>query len=411
MPRRRRSRSTSSGSGSSRSASPEQQSRRRRSPTPPSRSKSHSKRTSKKRKRRRERSSDSSDEDEDQPRNKIVGQTLVADAGYVFGRHVHMWTSPLSIFRFGMTHNPARPLSELSPSEKQLLRCFDIFTTVFPDVYDILEKQTDGQVAAMWMNQASKIITKNTRNARSTDVRTLKTAFIEKGKNWTTPYPSDKALAGFGNEVCGKALCPTNLEWNDKTKHDLQTTLKAKAGPEQLCRLMYRDNDPSDLNGLFKHSLVVFGAKAIYLGPKAAFESSEPTSHRPGNAAKHGIAKMSLPSIAYCTCLVHFVLSSQLKMGSGSRCGGWRYDTFYKTLLNTMDSMHSMKRKELLHWWDTQLFGESDDEPSGDTGPSPAQDLAAALRKQGEEIDRQQAAAAAAATAAATTATTSNTNP
>ena len=85
--------------------------------------------------------------------------------------------------------------------------------------------------------------------------------------------------------------------------------------------------------------------------------------------------------------------------------------------------MHPTKRKELLHWWDmyvipyslfarahsdaSQLFGEGDDEPSGDSGPSPAQDLAAELRKQAEEIDRQQAAAAAAAAAASAP----NTNP
>ncbi|KAI5825352.1 hypothetical protein K523DRAFT_283264 [Schizophyllum commune Tattone D] len=403
-PERRGHRGRRSRSRSSRRRSPDNQPRRRRSPTC-----SPSRRPSQPRRKRRKLGHDESEHSDDRvvvddaPKRRrqtkkkkqteaaaeLTGEDLVRDMGTIFGRYVNMWAPAASIFTHGLIHDPDQPLSEMSSAEIRMTRSWDIFTVTFPAVLDVLQKQVENDTGGLWTKHAANIIDSASRAARATDVSTLKDVFFKKGKNWSSPYPDDKNKAGFAHDICGKALCPSELTWNTETQRKLKD-LKVKAGPEQLCLLLYRDYDPSDLDGLFKNDLVVFGAKAIFIGPAAAVNPSG-GRHRAGNARKHGITKMSIPAIAYTTCLVHYTLSSQLTMGSGQEGGGWKYDTFYRYLLDRAEELHPGQRGDLLHWWNQALFGDSEDNDAATSTsePTAVQLLSQRLQKAREEYARK----------------------
>ncbi|KAH7919093.1 hypothetical protein BV22DRAFT_1023560, partial [Leucogyrophana mollusca] len=120
--------------------------------------------------------------------------------------------------------------------------------------------------------------------------------------------PAERQSLGFNHPICGKLLCPVNMDWNDASVRDGLCDGTIKAMPADFPHFLYEGEvpDPEDLfDGWLKGDLLVCAYLHVFISPRSAINGSASTnSTRVGNAGNHGITTVSVASIAYVATIV-----------------------------------------------------------------------------------------------------------
>ncbi|KAG1788866.1 uncharacterized protein HD556DRAFT_1244657, partial [Suillus plorans] len=145
--------------------------------------------------------------------------------------------------------------------------------------------------------------------------------------------PDDKHTHGFINDVCGKLLCPAELDWNNPAYAGIRDRSQGYIVTELSFPAFLYEKYTANLDdleaGLFKGRILVQGFKAVFTSPSSAKDvdgdgdgadiiENNRHARRAGwglKAKKHvaqiiKMEKVTPRSIAYIACQVRFALSS-----------------------------------------------------------------------------------------------------
>ncbi|KAG1758198.1 hypothetical protein EDD22DRAFT_784236, partial [Suillus occidentalis] len=204
-------------------------------------------------------------------------------------------------------------------------------------------------------------------SARGDDTSKLKTLVAEWVNKGFKPDAlvdfDDKHTRGFSNDVCGRLLCPAELDWNNPKKCLLLTRVWTGIRDcsegyivTDLSFLAYLYDgytaNPDDLEeGLFRGKILVQGYKAVFTSPSSAKDvegdgdgtdiiQNNRHARKSFNGAKvkkHvaqiiNLKKVTPHSIAYIACLIRFSLSSITSWQSVD--GNFDYCQFWCTIVD-----------------------------------------------------------------------------
>jgi len=205
------------------------------------------------------------------------------------------------------------------------------------------------------------LIQKGIACARSDDTRGLKGAILDwivpRGEILSPPlYRNIKHDRGFHHERTGFLLCPADLDWsNEEVKEQLRSGEIAFSG-DVWPNFVYENYkcDQSDMwKGLFRSSLLITAFKFIFTSPSSVEKETKAT--RSGKARIHGMAEVTLPSIAYIATQVRFSLSSSSVFTRNDTTTD--SERFYNSILDLFEDEEEDKEVgELKEWWDRQVF-------------------------------------------------------
>ncbi|KAG1839719.1 hypothetical protein C8R48DRAFT_621539, partial [Suillus tomentosus] len=189
--------------------------------------------------------------------------------------------------------------------------------------------------------------------------------------------PDDKHSRGFTHDVCGKLLCPAELDWNNL---DVRTGIRDRSEGHVVTDLSFPaflydkyTTDPNDLEeGLFKGKILIQGYKAVFTSPSSAKDVAGDGDGadviRDNTRAKKSCAGMKVKkhvaqiiqmekvtprSIAYIACQVRFALSSVTSWRSID--GDFDYVQFWRTIVDFFEKAPGREAQrrvnKLLEWW------------------------------------------------------------
>ncbi|KAI0310927.1 hypothetical protein OF83DRAFT_1069701 [Amylostereum chailletii] len=268
--------------------------------------------------------------------------------GRHFGRTVYAMCSVIALLQNGLMR-----LEDMQDEQKSLedydeeeVREHDIFKKLLriPRLKDKLgeddTKYTMKEVAG-----------RGIRSSRADDTKSLKSVILD----WLMPdhsplYPhiprNNKSLRGFNHPVTGEHLCPTGYDWsNAKTREALRTGSLSVPGnhwPVLLyVDLEYDPNDP--WNGFMKSKVLVYVQVSVIHRP--------PRTNLSGNAAIHGMVRVTKASLAYVPTQARFCLLSATVFSQNDKITD--SERFYNSLLNYLNNSEEQKEVSmLLKWWD-----------------------------------------------------------
>ncbi|KAK0185544.1 hypothetical protein F5146DRAFT_1144011 [Armillaria mellea] len=185
------------------------------------------------------------------------------------------------------------------------------------------------------------------RNVCSTDISTLKKAMKE-SQEWDPPFK------------LGRLICPITLDW-DAEERDLLSGDVDFATGDWPYFFFTNEKPPGDdvhvvLQTFLQGELLVQGYHTIFRGPSSTIKKNAwPTW--PGNAQIHELTEVTIPSIAYIAVLLHHVFLSDPSFILGA--GNFDHQGFYNAIIRWVDQvMPSEAHKDLLKWWNEQVFGD-----------------------------------------------------
>ncbi|KAI0359727.1 hypothetical protein OH77DRAFT_1509078 [Trametes cingulata] len=205
--------------------------------------------------------------------------------------------------------------------------------------------------------------------ARSDDTRSVKIAIIE----WLSDslkhakvvlHPTDKTQRGFNNPVTGRLLCPIVLDYADDSVRRLLETHQATIDGHPVNGSHWpifafdehRYNPAMPWESFLRGRLIVQGFRHIFTSPSSAVADDDGhRGTRTGNAAIHGMTKVTPGSIIYSATQVHFALSSATVFNKNNK----KNDTiiFYRSLLDFFeDPRLAAPVADLLEWWNCTVF-------------------------------------------------------
>ncbi|KAG1846285.1 hypothetical protein F4604DRAFT_1595092, partial [Suillus subluteus] len=196
-----------------------------------------------------------------------------------------------------------------------------------------------------------------------------------------SPVNSDnKHTRGFSNDVCGRLLCPIELDWNNPVQVVLlgsrDKTLTGCIVTDLSFPAFLYDKytaNPDDLEeGLFKGKILVQGYKAVFTSPSSAkdvegdgdgadvIQNNRRTkkSFNELKVKKHvvqiiNMKKVTPRSITYIVCQVQFSFSSVTSWRSID--GDFDYVQFWYTIVDFFErppGQDAQRRVDrLLKWW------------------------------------------------------------
>ncbi|KAF8225163.1 hypothetical protein L208DRAFT_1408929 [Tricholoma matsutake] len=286
----------------------------------------------------------------DPPLKRRRGDPFVHD-GRHFGRTVHAQRDIRLLIKNGRLH---REMQEINPNyslSSKELRDYQLFTTLLEMVPGLEDSIKDGG----W-EEIATMMQRGIAAARSEDTKSLKEVVID----WITPagqslIPAidrkEKAGRGFNHPVTGALLCPTGMDWSDSVVQERLRSGEEVVTGGQFPAFLYSDNtyDKSDhWKGFLRGPLLVKAYKHIFFSP-GSVNFSIPA--RTGQAAIHGMTRVTSASIAYIAAQLRFALSTK------AVClwtdGEAEHVQFYNTLLDVPNGEEDKDRVEaLLAWWD-----------------------------------------------------------
>ncbi|KAG1901190.1 uncharacterized protein F5891DRAFT_1223863 [Suillus fuscotomentosus] len=212
-----------------------------------------------------------------------------------------------------------------------------------------------------------KMLQQGADGARGDDTSKLKTLVSEWiNREFKPDSPvdhDDKHSRGFTHDVCGRLLCPAELDWNN---------------PENLKSLRWYTSNPDDLEeGLFKGKILIQAYKAVFTSPSSAKDvegdgdgADVISNNRRAKKSLSGIKvkkhvaqiihleKVTPRSLAYITCQVRFALSSITSWRSMD--GDFDYQQFWRTIVDFFErapGREAQRRVEkLLEWWTSDVM-------------------------------------------------------
>ncbi|KAG2123322.1 hypothetical protein BD769DRAFT_1389196 [Suillus cothurnatus] len=195
----------------------------------------------------------------------------------------------------------------------------------------------------------------------------------------------DKHSHGFTHDVCGRLLCPAELDWNNL---DVRTGIWDRSEGHIVTELSFPsflyDKYTAKLDyleeGLFKGRILIQGYKAMFMSPSSTKEvegdSDGADVIRDNRCASRSFAgikvkkhvahiihmeKVTPRSITYITCQVRFALSSVTSWWSID--GDFDYVQFWQTIVDFFERAPGREVQQrvnrLLEWWTRKIFGRS----------------------------------------------------
>ncbi|KAG2737591.1 hypothetical protein P692DRAFT_201732954, partial [Suillus brevipes Sb2] len=190
--------------------------------------------------------------------------------------------------------------------------------------------------------------------------------------------PEDKYCRGFVSDVCGRLLCPTELDWNSPVvKAGIRDRIDGYVVTEMSWPAFLYEKYTADQEnleeGLFKSTLLLQAFKAIFTSPSSArdvagdgdaaniieanrrakkdvFSSKKVKTHVAQIIKMHTVTPRS---IAYVSCQLRFALSSVTSWRSVD--GDFDYILFWKNIVDFFERApgraSQQKVKRLLAWW------------------------------------------------------------
>ncbi|KAG1767495.1 hypothetical protein EV702DRAFT_1254506 [Suillus placidus] len=198
--------------------------------------------------------------------------------------------------------------------------------------------------------------------------------------------PEDKHHRGFGNDACGRLLCPTELDWTNPTVRagirDCADgyVVTEMSWPAFLYKKYSADQDNLE-KGLFKSTLLLQAFKAIFTSPSSTKDVTgegdganviennrrAKKDFNSGKRVKTHVAqiikmrKVTPRSIAYVSCQLQFALSSVTSWRSVD--GDFDYVPFWQNIVDFFEQppgrAAQQKVDQLLAWWTRKIFGTS----------------------------------------------------
>ncbi|KAI9059486.1 hypothetical protein FKP32DRAFT_1579870 [Trametes sanguinea] len=202
--------------------------------------------------------------------------------------------------------------------------------------------------------------------ARSDDTRSIKIAIVE----WLSGSlkdagvvlrPMDKAQRGFNNPVTGRLLCPVVLDFDDEQMRKLLETHQATIDGEAINgshwpTFVYdlnKYNPALPWESFLRGRLVVQAFRHIFTSPSSATAVGDEDTHRgtrTGNAALHGMTRVTVGSIIYCATQVHFALSATAVFNKNNKSND--SVVFYHSLVDYFEApQFAGPVHDLLDWW------------------------------------------------------------
>ncbi|KAG2057331.1 hypothetical protein BDR06DRAFT_1005342 [Suillus hirtellus] len=164
--------------------------------------------------------------------------------------------------------------------------------------------------------------------------------------------PKDKHYCGFINNMCGRLLCPTELDWNSPI---IRAGIRDRADGYIMTEMFW----PAFL------TLLLQAFKAIFMSPSSAREVT--TDGDAADKVKTHIAQIikmhavMAHSIAYVACQLRFALSSVSSWRSVD--GDFNYIPFWQNIVDFFKQppgrAAQQRVTQLLAWWTRKVFGTS----------------------------------------------------
>ncbi|KAG1894789.1 uncharacterized protein F5891DRAFT_961132 [Suillus fuscotomentosus] len=221
-----------------------------------------------------------------------------------------------------------------------------------------------------------KMLWQGADSARGDDTSKLKNLvaeWVNRDFKPTHPVdPDDKHSRGFTHDVCGKLLCPAELDWNNL---DVRTGIRDRSEGHVVTDLSFPaflydkyTTDPNDLEeGLFKGKILIQGYKAVFTSPSSAKDVAGDGDGadviRDNTRAKKSCAGMKVKKH------VRFALSSVTSWRSID--GDFDYVQFWRTIVDFFEKAPGREAQrrvnKLLEWWTRKIFGRNHRDGLSDT--------------------------------------------
>ncbi|KAG1765223.1 hypothetical protein EDD22DRAFT_951214 [Suillus occidentalis] len=237
--------------------------------------------------------------------------------------------------------------------------------------------------------QLLKMLRQGADGARGDDTSKLKSLVSEWVNREFNPASlvdsDDKHSRGFTHDVCGRLLCPAELDWNNP---EVKAGIRNRSDGYIVTDLsfpayLYENytTKPDDLEeGLFKGKILIQGYKAVFTSPSSAKDidgegdgADVISNNRRAKKSLSGIKvkkhvaqiihmdKVTPRSIAYIACQVRFALSSVTSWRSMD--GDFDYEQFWRTIVDFFERPPGREARrrvdKLLEWWTRKVFGRN----------------------------------------------------
>ncbi|KAG1777612.1 hypothetical protein EV702DRAFT_1197231 [Suillus placidus] len=232
-----------------------------------------------------------------------------------------------------------------------------------------------------------KMLRQGADSARGDDTSKLKTLILEwvnrEFKLVSLIDPDDKISCGFTHDVCGRLLCPAELDWTNP-----EAGIRNRSDGYIITDLSFPaylyDKYTTKLDdleeGLFKGKILIQGYKAVFTSPSSAKDvdsdgdgadvisnNQRAKKSLSGIKVKKHVAqiiqmeKVTPRSIAYIACQVRFALSSVTSWRSMD--GDFDYEQFWWTIVDFFEKAPGQEARrrvdKLLEWWTRKVFGRN----------------------------------------------------
>ncbi|KAG1787458.1 uncharacterized protein HD556DRAFT_1246826 [Suillus plorans] len=213
-----------------------------------------------------------------------------------------------------------------------------------------------------------KMLRQGADGARGDDTSKLKTLVSEWiNREFKPDFPvdqDDKHSRGFTHDVCGRLLCPAELDWNNP---EVRAGIRNRSDGYIVTDLSFPTylydkytSNPDDLEeGLFKGKILIQAYKAVFTSPSSA-KDVEGDGDGADVISNNRRAKKSLSGIKVKKH-VRFALSSVTSWRSMD--GDFDYQQFWQTIVDFFErapGREAQRRvQQLLEWWTRKVFGRN----------------------------------------------------
>ncbi|KAJ2922523.1 hypothetical protein H1R20_g14572, partial [Candolleomyces eurysporus] len=297
------------------------------------------------------------------PTKKFARTDPLVHYGRHIGRTIRMFCRFEALLASGVNLETAIKAGRLTLDDlgEEDRKEYEIFHELLRLVPDLEERVWNKDANSNDILYIATMLAKGVSGARSDDTKSLKSAIIDlitpKGSVLTPALSRNvKTDRGFFHVTTGKYLCPTELDWNNEETRNALRSGKIVTTGDQWPIFLYdalRYNPENPWEGFMKSNVMVSAYKHIFTSPSSV--DGEPRATRSGNAAIHGMKRVTPGSLAYVATLVRFSLTSSPTFSRTDRVTD--NERFYNLVLEALeDPEEATEVDALLEWWDRKIF-------------------------------------------------------
>ncbi|RXW14922.1 hypothetical protein EST38_g10930 [Candolleomyces aberdarensis] len=277
------------------------------------------------------------------PQRKIAKSDKLISYGRHFGRTIHSFCNMNTLVAEGQARINELILRGIEPEHlsQDEQRDHKIFRKLINLVPDLEARLWDDDCTTDEKGYIADTLEKGMGGARSDDNKGLKSAIVDmvtpaNGVLVPTLARNKREGRGFLHEITGKYLCPTDYDWNNDNDRRRLRSGEIIPLPEQWPIFLYQGlnyNASDPWEGLLKGHLLVMGFKHVFTSPSSV--TGEARATRSGNAAIHGMKRVTTASLAYVAMMVRHALSSSAVFNKADKV--MQNEVFYNSILSFLD--------------------------------------------------------------------------